>query len=151
MRVNGNVTARDFFCAGADCAEEFDAADSDQLEPGTVVVIDIDGAVTASRTPYDLRVAGVVSGAGDYCPGLLLDRHASVRKRVPIALVGKVYCKVDAHYSSIQVGDLLTTSPTPGHAMKAEDRIAAFGAVLGKALGPLAEGCGLIPILAVLQ
>src|SRR5271165_954023 len=33
----------------------------------------------------------------------------------------KVYCKVDADYASIEVGDLLTTSSTAGHAMKAED------------------------------
>jgi hypothetical protein len=36
-------------------------------------------------------------------------------------LVSKVYCKVDAQYASIEVGDLLTSSPTPGCAMKAED------------------------------
>src|SRR5208282_6491995 len=33
----------------------------------------------------------------------------------------KVCCKVDADYASIEVGDLLTTSSTAGHAMKAED------------------------------
>jgi len=66
-------------------------------------------------------------------------------------LVGKVYCKVDSRYAAIEVGDLLTTSPTPGHAMKALDREQAFGAVIGKALRPLAEGQGLIPILIALQ
>ena len=53
---------------------------------------------------------------------------------MPVALVGKVYCKVDASYSPIEVGDLLTTSLTPGHAMKANDHVKAFGAVIGKAL-----------------
>ena len=65
--------------------------------------------------------------------------------------MGKVYCKVDAQYAPIEVGDLLTTSPTLGHAMKAEDPWKAFGAVLGKALRPLAAGQGLIPILIALQ
>ena len=47
--------------------------------------------------------------------------------------------------------DLLTTSASPGHAMKASEPLRAFGAVIGKALRPLAEGQGLIPILIALQ
>jgi hypothetical protein len=35
--------------------------------------------------------------------------------------------------------------------MKATDPGRAFGAVIGKALGPLQEGRGLIPILVALQ
>ena len=65
--------------------------------------------------------------------------------------MGKVYCKVDAQYASVEVGDLLTTSPTPGHAMKAADPLRAFGSVIGKALRPLDAGQGLIPILISLQ
>ncbi len=37
-----------------------------------------------------------------------------------VALAGTVTCKADASYGAIQVGDLLTTSPTPGHAMRAQ-------------------------------
>jgi rRNA processing protein Krr1/Pno1 len=62
-----------------------------------------------------------------------------------------VYCKVDARHGSIEVGDLLTTSDTPGHAMKATDSLKAFGSVIGKALRPLKEGQALIPILIALQ
>ena len=51
----------------------------------------------------------------------------------------------------IEVGDLLTTSATPGHAMKATDPLKAFGAVIGKALRPLDSGQGLIPVLIALQ
>ena len=65
--------------------------------------------------------------------------------------MGKVFCKVDAQFGAIEVGDLLTTSPTTGHAMRAEDPMKAFGAVIGKALRPLAEGQGLIPVLIALQ
>ena len=97
------------------------------------------------------RVAGVVSGAGDYRPAIVLDRRASQRIRKPIALLGKVYCKVDADFGAIEVGDLLTTSDTPGHAMKTTDPMRAFGAVIGKALRPLGTGRGLIPILVGLQ
>ena len=65
--------------------------------------------------------------------------------------MGKVFCRVDASYGSVAAGDLLTTSPTIGHAMKAADRSRAFGAVLGKALKPLAGGRGLVPVLVTLQ
>ena len=65
--------------------------------------------------------------------------------------MGKVYCKVDAEPSPLEVGDLLTTSTTPGHAMKADDPTRAFGAIIGKALLPLKSGRGLIPILIALQ
>jgi hypothetical protein len=81
----------------------------------------------------------------------VLDKQGAQPNRKPIALVGKVYCKVDAQYGVVETGDLLTTSPTPGHAMKASDRLKAFGAVVGKALRPLTAGQGLIPILVALQ
>ena len=84
-------------------------------------------------------------------PGMILGRDEFSRHRVPIALVGKVYCKADAQYEPIEVGDLLTTSPTRGHAMKASDPLQAFGAVIGKALRPLCSGQGLVPVLIALQ
>jgi hypothetical protein len=149
---NGNVTIPgDILLTGADCAEEFDIAEASEIEPGTVVVLDQEGALHQSQQAYDKRVAGVISGAGDYKPGLILDRRQSQDNRLPVALVGKVYCKIDAQYAPIEVGDLLTTSPTPGHAMKAEDPLKAFGAVMGKALRSLKTGQGMIPILIALQ
>ena len=115
------------------------------------MVIDEDGYLKESREAYDKRVAGVVSGGGDYKPGILLDKKPSATNRLPVALVGKVYCKVDAGCTPIEVGDLLTTSATAGHAMKAVEPLHAFGAVIGKALRPLKAGRGLIPILVALQ
>jgi hypothetical protein len=70
---------------------------------------------------------------------------------VSVAPVGKVYCKVDADPSPITVGDLLTTAAPPGFGLKAADSSRAFGAVIGKALKPLAAGQGLIPILVALR
>jgi hypothetical protein len=81
----------------------------------------------------------------------VLDKRPSDKTRVPIALVGKVYCKVDAQYGAIEIGDLLTSSYTPGHAMRASKASRAFGTILGKALRPFASGRGLIPILVALQ
>jgi hypothetical protein len=141
----------DIKLTNADCAEDFDIACIEQVEPGTVMVIDSEGALKPSDRAYDKRVAGVISGAGLYKPALILDKQESSKNRMPIALMGKVYCKVDASYGAIEVGDLLTTSPTQGHAMKADDPMKAFGAVIGKSLRPLASGEGLIPILIALQ
>jgi len=81
----------------------------------------------------------------------VLGRQQADALRQPIALLGKVYCQADAQYAAIEVGDLLTTSPTSGHAMKAIDPAKAFGTVIGKALGPLSDGKGLIPLLVALQ
>lgn len=141
----------DIRLTNADCAEDFDVADADLVEPGTVMVLGEDASLHPSQLAYDKRVAGVVSGAGDYKPGIVLDKQQAQSNRKPIALLGKVYCKVDASYAPIAIGDLLTTAPTPGHAMKASDPLQAFGAIIGKALRPLAEGQGLIPILVALQ
>ena len=135
----------------ADCAEDFDIAGLEEVEPGTVMVIDSEGALRQSDRAYDKRVAGVISGAGNFKPGIVLDKQNSSNNRMPIALLGKVYCKVDAQHGAIEVGDLLTTSSTPGHAMKTDDPSKAFGAVIGKALRSLEEGQGLIPILIALQ
>jgi hypothetical protein len=154
MRITsaGNITVPgDIVLTGADCAEQFDVSSPEPPEPGTVLVIDEEGALTESRDAYDKKVAGVVSGAGDYRHGILLDQRPGSSGRAPVAMVGKVYCKVDAEYASVDVGDLLTTSGTPGHAMKAADPSKAFGAVIGKALRPLAGGKALIPILIALQ
>jgi hypothetical protein len=148
----GNVVVTgDVQLVNQDCAEDFDISCAEQIEPGTVMVIDQEGALRRSQQAYDRRVAGVVSGAGDCRPGIILGRQQSQDNKMPIALVGKVYCKVDADYSGIEVGDLLTTSPTPGHAMKAADPFKAFGSVIGKALKSLADGRGLIPVLVALQ
>jgi hypothetical protein len=152
VQIDGNVqVSGDIFLPGADCAEEFDVADTDAPEPGTVMVINNDGCLEQSTAAYDKKVAGVVSGAGNHKTGIVLDKNPSAGNRRPIALIGKVNCKVDARYSPVEVGDLLTTSPTPGYAMKASDPQKAFGSVIGKALGGLNSGQGTIPILIALQ
>jgi hypothetical protein len=152
ITVSGSITASDVILSGADFAEDFDITVETELEPGSVVVFDEDGTVCQSDIPYNKRVAGVISGAGKYRPGVILNRTGLSREgKVPVALMGRVYCKVDASYAAIEVGDMLTTSPTPGCAMKAADPLQAFGAVIGKALSPMSGGQGLIPILVTLQ
>jgi hypothetical protein len=152
LHVHGDITAMgDIAIQNADCAEEFAIKDVARIEPGTVMVLGDGGVLCQSTEAYDTKVAGVISGAGDLKPGLILDKHSAAPDRMPLALMGKVYCKVDAQYAPIAVGDLLTTSPTQGHAMKVTDPLRAFGAIIGKALRPLAAGTGLVPILVALQ
>src|SRR5262245_37966426 len=141
----------DIRLTNADCSEDFNIGMNAPVEPGTVMVVGDEGALFPSRHAYDKRVAGVVSGAGDYKPGIVLDKQQSKGSRQPIALLGKVYCKVTAEYGAIEIGDLLSTSPVAGRAMKASDPAKAFGSVIGKALRPIKEGYGLIPILIALQ
>jgi hypothetical protein len=152
IHLSGN--AGDIILQNGDVAEDFDVEDPETIEPGTVVVIGDDSRLRTSTQTYDKRVAGVVAGTAGTAaprPGIILGRHASSRSRLPVALVGRVHCRVDATPAPIMVGDLLTTSVTPGHAMKADDPARAHGAVIGKALQCQLEGTGTIPILVALQ
>jgi hypothetical protein len=138
---------------GCDLAEPFDVR-GDQAEPGMVVIIDPDhpGRLKVADQPYDARVAGVVSGAGGINVGMVLSRPGEVTEGShKVALTGRVFVLADAAYGPIEPGNLLTTSATPGHAMKASDREKAFGAVIGKAMQPLKQGRGLILVLVNLQ
>ena len=153
-KINGNVEVQgDVILASgaADCSEEFDVMNKESVDQGTVMVINEDGKLEPSQKAYDRCVAGVISGAGQYRPGIVLDKQPTKDNRLPIALVGKVCCKVDAQYGEINVGDLLTTSDTAGYAMKVSDHSKALGSIIGKALRHLTNGKGIIPILIALQ
>jgi len=151
IRIDGG--RGDIILRNADCAEEFDIFDNEDIEPGDVLILDDhEDKLRKSNTSYDKRVAGVYSGAGNHKPGIILDKRNSGYRRVPVALVGKVHCRVIAESDNpIQKGDLLTTSDIPGCAMKAVDPLKAFGTVIGKALQSIKSGKGLIPIIVNLQ
>jgi hypothetical protein len=152
VQVTGDVEVLgDIRLVNQDVAEEFDIRDGADVEPGTVMVFDSDGKLSPCRLPYDTKVAGVIAAAGACRPAIVLGRMPSSEARLPIALVGKTYCRVHAGRERIDVGDLLTTSDLPGYAMKASDPARAFGAVIGKALRRLDSGTALIPILVALQ
>ncbi len=152
VQVNGTITVTgDVYLSGADCAEQFDFAGSQPPAPGTLLVMGDNGALVESHASYDKKVVGVVAGAGTYRPGIVMDKNVTDAPRVVISLMGKTYCKVDAEYGPVEVGDLLTSSPTPGYAMKASDVTLAFGSVVGKALRSQESGRGIIPILIALQ
>lgn len=147
---------------GADFAENFDvraenhtdsAAVSD-IQPGRVVAIDPanPGKLSLSRRAYDRRVAGIISGAGGVQPGMTMGQENTLADgKYPVALSGRVYCWADAAQGAIKPGDLLTTSATPGHAMKVTNAQRAQGAIIGKAMTGLKTGKGLVLVLVTLQ
>ncbi|MEO1068023.1 MAG: hypothetical protein AAFW95_02740 [Cyanobacteria bacterium J06638_6] len=149
--IHLNGQSGDIILQNADCAEDFEVDTLEAVEPGTVMAISDGVRLRVSDRAYDHRVAGIVAGAGHYRPGIILGRKPGGTNQLPIALMGRVCCKVDADQGAIQVGDLLTTASTPGHAMKATDPTRAFGTVIGKALESLEQGQGLITVLVTLQ
>jgi len=146
------MSARTYDTNSGDVAEYIPVAED--AEPGTVLVIGPDGKLVPSTTAYDTRVAGIVSTQ----PGLALaTKEGGNPGEAAVALAGRVPCRVDAGYGAIHPGDVLTTSATPGHAMKAVPvnaggvEIYRPGTVLGKALGTLESGTGTIEVLVTLQ
>ena len=84
VTMNGNLTvAQDIKLTGGDCAEDFDIADLKCAEPGTVMIISEEGSLEPSRHAYDRRAAGVVSGAGEHKPGIILNKQQSETDRPP--------------------------------------------------------------------
>jgi hypothetical protein len=137
---------------GADLAEPFNMSSTD-IPAGAVVVIDEanPGRLKMSRSAYDKQVAGIVSGANGVNPGISLHQEGALEGGQNVALTGRVYVQADASSGSIKPGDLLTTSDTPGHAMKVGDHAKAQGAILGKAMTGLKSGQGFVLVLVSLQ
>jgi hypothetical protein len=136
----------------ADVAEYMQVAEN--VTPGTVLVIGKGGVLRPSVTAYDTHVAGIVSTQ----PGVSLGtKEGGNPGEAQIAVAGKVPCNVDASNGAIEEGDLLTTSDTPGYAMKAEPTMIngrgfyPDGTILGKAMGTLESGTGTIEVLVTLQ
>jgi hypothetical protein len=157
FRVDG--TGKGYFdggtvTGGADFAESV-AVRGDRVgyQPGDLLAIDPTGnrRLTLSQESYSTRVAGIYSTK----PGMLGTTHPMDEIRlageVPLAVVGIVPCKVIAENGAIAVGDLLVASSRAGYAMKGTDRGRMLGAVVGKAMEPLAAGSGVVQVLVTLQ
>jgi hypothetical protein len=137
---------------GSDLAEPFEA--SETIKPGMVVAIDPErpGRLRIADKAYDHTVAGIVSGANGINPGLTMGQQGTAADgSLPVALTGRVYCWADASNGPINPGDLLTSSSTPGHAMKVTNHAKAHGATIGKAMTKLGQGKGLVLVLVALQ
>jgi hypothetical protein len=146
--------------AGSDFAEALPAQGPKRdYEPGDVVVLSKErpGAIEKCRRPYDTKVAGVYSTR----PAVLGEEKNGQTyvdaNDIPVAITGVVPTKVTAENGPVEPGDLLTTSSTPGHAMKAKPRLVdgveiyPTGTIVGKALGSLETGTGVIKMLMTLR
>jgi len=139
---------------GADLAEPFAINPAGQpVSEGEVVVIDEahPGQLTVTDQPYDTHVAGVVSGANGVHPGIQMQQQGLLDGGRNVALTGRVYVQADTCNGAIRPGDLLTTSSTPGRAMRVSDHNRAQGAILGKAMTALKDGQGMVLVLVTLQ
>jgi len=139
---------------GGDYAESVDVSgDRTNYEPGDVLVIDpgAPGKFLRANESYSTMVAGIYSTK----PGVVGRRQTTNPKtstsEVPMAMVGIVPTKVSAENGPIKTGDLLVASSTLGRAMKGTDRSLLTGAVIGKSLGSLDAGTGVIEVLVTLQ
>lgn len=137
--------------SGADFAEQMAVeGEEDDYEPGDVLVISpkTDRMVELSTQPFATTVIGVYSTQPAVLAGAP-DTNDPL-SGIPVAITGIVPCKVSAENGAIQRGDLLVTSSTQGHAMRAGEN-PPQGTVLGKALGELSTGTGIIYVLVTLQ
>jgi hypothetical protein len=139
---------------GADYAEFVKVRkDRRAYEPGDVLAVSDsdDGELQLPSARYSTRVAGIYSSR----PGILGGENGVNGEQpvgaVPLAIHGIVQCKVSAENGAVQPGDLLVTAGRPGYAMKGTRRDAMLGAIVGKALGKLDRGVGVIPVLVTLQ
>lgn len=96
-----------------DMAEYFPVMEAG-LDPGKIVVLKpgTDNEYALAKEPYSQHIVGVISQN----PSIVLNNPA---KGAPVALAGRVKVDVLPGQQPIQSGDFLTTSHTPGVAMKA--------------------------------
>jgi hypothetical protein len=138
---------------GGDYAESVDVSGGRTgYEPGDVLEIDPSDPkrFIKSSEPYSTAVAGIYSTK----PGMIGRRSTDQRKakdEIPMAMIGIVPLKVSAENGPIHPRDLLVTSSNPGYAMRGTDRGRMLGAVIGKAMGSLDSGTGVIEVLVTLQ
>jgi hypothetical protein len=117
--LNGSSTLQATY---ADLAEYYEG-DKD-YEPGTVLVFGGDKEITETVQMNDTRLAGVVTTN----PAYVMNQDQQGIK-VCLALAGRVPCKV---IGRVKKGDMLTTSATPGYAVRATSP--TLGAIIGKAI-----------------
>ena len=149
-----DLAVNSFWAAGSqrfDLAEITPANAEEALEQGDVVVIDRQCGmqVTRSSKAFDTSVYGVVSS---YDQASMViggfggpEAVKGDNSKLPIALVGRAKAKVTNENGPIEVGDLLTTSSTPGHLMRCGSS-RCIGSIVGKALESFTEEFGLITI-----
>jgi len=121
----------------ADLAENY-LADK-EYDAGTVLIFGGQNEVTDTDIKCNRRVAGVVSSN----PAYLMNADCTGEHVTPIALQGRVPCKV---IGIVEKGDLLVSSAMSGYAIVDNDP--PIGTVLGKAVGEKTDdGKGVVEIV----
>lgn len=145
MRTNAAGWATGSF----DFAEMF--LSRELLEAGDVVVLDSETNeyVKKATTAYDNMALGIVSTEPGFLAGANVDfDDPSADQGYPVGLAGRVPTKVSAENGPIRPGDFLTTSGTPGVAMKATESGMIIGTALESFDGP---GIGLVKVFVNLS
>jgi len=149
---DGDVYADGTFHSGKSGYSEtlpLTAEERDLVEAGDVVVLDINGELRRSTEIFQPTVIGVATDTAGITARPARDKGDS-RNRIPVALIGVVRVKATDQGGEIRPGDLLVSSGTPGHCMRA-GKSAPQGTIIGKALSPLAHGVGWITAVVSLQ
>jgi hypothetical protein len=107
--------------------------------------------VEVTTRECDTRVCGIVDDAVAN-PSVVQDLDLTQLKGASVGIMvtsgAYAHCKADADGAAISPGDLLTTSSTPGYAQRLPaGETVRPGSIIGKALGHLKKGKGLIPVL----
>ena len=139
---------------GGDYAESVDVTgDKSGYEPGDVIVLDPEspGHFLLSSEPYSLLVAGIYSTKPGYVGRRQKGDPKLAKAEIPMAMIGIVPTKATTENGPIKIGDQLVTSSRPGYVMKGTDRTQMNGSVVGKAMGALKSGAGVIEVLVSLQ
>jgi hypothetical protein len=113
---------------------------SGDVAAGDVLALDPDrpGHLRRAAAMADAAIVGVAAATA-------VPTATSDITEVEVLGAGFARVNADAGYGSIRPGDLLISSPTPGHAMRAIEVVP--GTVLGKAIDGLGTGTGSIRIL----
>jgi hypothetical protein len=116
-----------------------DAASSAEKGGGTKdrPMADIANRITDADGTLHVDNNSFSAGPGRYCSVVTLGAYKAV--------------KADASFGAIRAGDLLTTSSHAGYAMRVNDKAAASGAIIGKALSSLASGTGSVTVMVTLK
>jgi hypothetical protein len=130
LRASGTVTGTTFVGTAtsaqyADLAEYYIA--DDNYAVGTVLEFGGNQEVTQTTSNHTTSVAGTVSDQ----PAYIMNSGLTHPCRTPVALMGRVPCKV---VGTIRKGDRLVASDTPGVATALDSNLYQPGCIIGKAL-----------------
>ncbi len=134
----------------AGLVEYFEVDEVEYVSPGDILIASDKGGslLSRSRKSYSTSVIGIVSGN----PHISINNSGKEEKIYPVALTGKVFCKVDARNNPVNPGDLIVASDVAGCGMAGRiDSFDKIGSVIGKALDRLEDGVDLIPVFITHQ